>query len=172
MRGTFLVVYYVAVLTLAVFIVIFIWIYTGLDESTPPIDIRADNGLFWTAKPSGNCLVLYANGKQTDYYASWNVVSDPDGSGLITFRNAYDGRWIYYSDNNSIFFTNVRQGYVLDPIGWLYYESIPPSNTTGFPLSSFILRTSTGLYLKVDNDGKVILSNTPSTFSLVGPPLF
>lgn len=162
MQSVSKVLYFIAILSITIFIVVFISFFGAEDYSSPALDVQSlSTNLFWTVRrnpDNRNSRILSSDGSRNDFYATWNLISDPSGTGCITFRNAYSGGWLYFTpqDNGSSPFVTVdlsqRQSADIDPIGWFYIRT---ELSTDYYILFESLQTP-GMYLRSPTINSVI----------------
>ena len=65
--------------------------------------------------------LLSADGDIADFYAQWNLVPDPGGSGAVTFQSTYLNTYIYPT-GGGLFSVCIkaRQNELVDSLGWFF----------------------------------------------------
>jgi len=166
------VVYFLAVIIILVFAIAFIWFLLSYDYASPASDIKALNtGLYLGVRTFAGKSLLTADNIKDSFYATWNIVYDTSGTGTVSFRNAFDGNWIYYTpdiDGKADYITSsltVRQNATVDPIGWFLIRE-------GLSLGSVSFESyqTSGLFLSVISDpdtAKLLLGITETQDSFL-----
>lgn len=128
MRSVGLILYFIFTLIILIFTIVFILFFLSRDLNSPPVDVFSfETNLYFTIRTRNRYIT--ADSLKDLFLTSWNMVSDPSGTGSITLRNAYDGKWLYFEPDedgnaaNVVANLNVRQPADVDPIGWFYMET-------------------------------------------------
>ena len=134
MRNAEKVLFFILIFIISVFIFIFILFFFSKDIPPKAYNIQSNvTNLSLNVRRDENQLLVSADGNSRDFFAHWFIEADPDRSGAVTIRSAYNGNYIYPTADG--FFTvnlTARQGTEVDPVGWFYIRSGTSTGTILF----------------------------------------